>query len=298
MKRFAILFIFIFLFSSKLFAQVNDTVFAVNKDTSFKIKDTVIAIKPGVNIYGHLLDSCIFLNQTGIPQKLVANTFAPFNNTWLFYSIAFLFLLLGIFKAFYQRYFETLLRVFLNTTLKQNQLTDQLVQAKLPSLIFNILFVIFGGVYLFTLIEFLGNRKIDLQNFKFEYLFFAIVGVGICYGAKYILLQFFGWLANAKQEAKSYIFIIFLLNKVLGIFLLTLLPLIIFGNTALSSFAVLCSIVAIVLAFLLRYYRTFTQLKSKINLSKAHFLLCIICLEALPIAIIFKFCSIILNTKA
>ena len=290
MKRFAILTIVIFLFFGAILAQVKDTV-------ALPI-DTLYAALPKVNIYGNLLDSCTFLNFKGTPQKLVISNFTPFNYTWLFYSLVFLFLIFGLIKAFYQRYFDVLVRVFFNTTLKQNQLTDQLVQAKLPSLLFNILYVLVGGAYIFTLIEFFENKKIDAQNFKIVHLFYAIVGIGLCYSIKYIVLLFVGWLTNLNHEARSYIFIIFLLNKILGIFLLTLFPFIIFGNTALSSFAVLFSIVGIVLTFLLRYYRSFTQLKAKLSLSFAHFILVLFCLEVLPLAIIFKFCTIILNTKA
>ena len=290
MKRFAILFIFIILILSASFAQL--------KDTAIVPLDSLRPVLTSVNIYGSLLDSCLFLNYKTAPQKLAIQSFTPFNFTWLFYCVAFLFLVFGLIKAFYQRYFDVLVRVFFNTTLKQNQLTDQLVQAKLPSLLFNVLFILFGGTYIFTLMEFLNDKKFNAQNFKVDHLFFAIVGMGLCYVIKYISLLFVGWLTNLQQEAKSYIFIIFLLNKILGIYLLALIPLIIFGNKSISSFAVLLSIVGLVLAFLLRYYRSFTQLKSKFNLSMIHFILAIICLEVLPLVIILKFCTAILNTKA
>jgi hypothetical protein len=56
--------------------------------------------------------------------------------------------------------------------------------------------------------------------------------------------------------------------------------------------------VAVVLSFLLRYARAFSQLKSKISLNALLFLLLAICLEVMPLGIIFKFCSLYLNTKA
>ena len=290
MKRFAPIFIFILIYTCLAYGQVKDTQAVLPKDTLVNAKH--------ISNYGALLDSCMFLNHTGKPQNLLITTFKPFNYMKLFYTMAFLLLLFGIFKAYFQRYFDTLLSVFFNTTFKQNQLTDQLMQAKLPSLIFNMLFVIFAGTYSFCLTEFLNHKKIDIENFKFKYLLLAIFAIGICYFVKYIMLILVGWITNLKQEAKSYIFIIFLLNKILGIFLLILLPFIIFGNTSLSSFAVLLSIVGIVLAFLLRYYRSFSQLKAKLSISLFHFILLVCCLEVLPIGIIFKFCSILLNTKA
>jgi hypothetical protein len=288
-KFFCSFFIFLFLVVSISNAQDS----AINAT----VKDTLV--KPArVSNYGSLLDSSVFLNVNGKPESLIIKPFAPINYTWLFYSIAFLFLIFGLIKTYYQHYFDTLVRVLFNTTLKQNQLTDQLVQNKQPSLIFNILFVVLAGIYLFTLIEFLDNNRLDVQNLKIKYIPLFMLIVGSCYGVKYITLLLVGWLTNSMQEIKSYIFIVFLLNKVLGMFLLILLPFIIFGGSTLSSFAILSSIVAIVLSFLLRYARSFTQLKSKFNSNATLFLLVVFCLELLPLGIIFKFCSIYLNTKA
>ena len=62
---------------------------------------------------------------------------------YLFYLLAGIFLIFGFFKVFYSTYFNNIFRVFFNTSLRQNQLTDLLLQAKLPSLIFNIFFANF-----------------------------------------------------------------------------------------------------------------------------------------------------------
>ena len=64
----------------------------------------------------------------------------------MFYLIAGIVLLLAFFKYFNSRYFTNLFRVFFNTSLRQSQLTDQLLQAKLPSLLFNLFFILSGGI--------------------------------------------------------------------------------------------------------------------------------------------------------
>ncbi len=312
MKFFRFFFPLFFLCTSLSYGQVRDTAIATKDsisntakpttkdtlaDTNTIRKDTISnTLKP--NIKDTIVDSSIVISQNAANQNLLQVAFKPTNYTWLFYCIAFLFLIFGLIKTYYQHYFETLIRVLFNTTLKQNQLTDQLVQAKQPSLIFNILFVILAGIYAFTLINFLQDKKLDIESIKLKNIFSAILIVGICYAVKYIFLQFIGWLTDLKQEMKSYIFIVFLLNKVLGMFLLILLPFIIFGSSTLTSFAVLISIVAVVLSFLLRYSRSLTQLKSKFHLNAFLFLLLVLCIEVLPIGIIFKFCSMYLNTKA
>src|SRR5690606_2705627 len=59
---------------------------------------------------------------------------------FMFYVICILVLLLGIFKTIFSKYFNDLFRVYFNTSLRQTQLTDQLLQAKLPSLLLNVFF--------------------------------------------------------------------------------------------------------------------------------------------------------------
>ena len=301
MKFFCLLFVLLFANISSSYGQVGDSIVTV-KDTitdtlKTTVKDTITDTAKTVT-KNNIVDSTLSIKQNITPQNYPQVSFKPTNYTWLFYSIAFLFLIFGLIKTYYQHYFETLIRVLFNTTLKQNQLTDQLVQAKQPSLIFNILFVVLAGIYTFTSIDFLGNKKLDVENIKIKYLLTTILLVGICYAVKYISLQFIGWLTNFKQEVKSYIFIVFLLNKVLGMFFLMLLPFIIFGSSTIISFAVLISIIAVVLSFLLRYARSFAQLKSQFQLNIFLFSLLVLCIEVLPLGIIFKFCSIYLNTKA
>ena len=286
-------FLFFLLLSGETFCQAKNTIPSTSTIEDTNIKTPLLFFN-----YGTLLDSCVFLNHKGKPTSFTSQPYNPSNFTSLFYCIAVLFLLFGFFKSYFQRYFDILTRVFFNTTLKQNQLTDQLVSLKLPSLIFNCLFVIFSGFYIFILINFLENKKIELQQFKIQYLAFTIIAVAACYFVKYLTLQLVGWATNLKQELNAYIFIVFLLNKILGIFLLLILPLIIFGNNSISSFATLFSLTVVLLFFLLRYYRFFTQLKSKLKLGLLHLLLIVVCLEVLPLGIIFKLCLVILNTKA
>ncbi|ULT38325.1 DUF4271 domain-containing protein [Niabella defluvii] len=64
-----------------------------------------------------------------------------------FYIVTGLFLLFAIFKASFDKYFTDLINLFFRRSLKQRQLKQQVVQNSLPSLLFNILFVITAGFY-------------------------------------------------------------------------------------------------------------------------------------------------------
>ncbi len=257
--------------------------------------DTTVSAKPINNLYKNLLDSNLFINANGTAQALVIVPKKQSNNQLFFYIITFLFLILGIAKTFYSRYFTTLFRVFFNTSLRQTQLTDQLEQAKLPSLIFNVFFIITSGLYIYFVTQFWSAGKAPSNKYL---LFFCIIAVAICYTVKYLSLLFTGWLTNSIAETKTYIFIIFLLNKVIGIFLLAVIPIIAFGNKTAATYAILFSLIGIALVFLLRFFRSYSLLQTKLKISRIHFFIYVISLEILPLAIISKFILHFFNTNS
>ncbi len=261
---------------------------------SIKI-DTTKSPKEFIDLYKNLLDSNYLLNVKGKPQAFSVLIKKNNHKELYFYVICFLFLLLGIFKTFYSRYFNTLFKVFFNTSLRQNQLTDQLEQAKLPSLIFNGFFIVTGGFYLYYLIRLFSSMPTQSNTYL---LFLCIASVGICYTVKYFSILFTGWLTNSKAEANTYIFIIFLLNKVMGVFFLAVLPLLAFGSNSVASYAAFFSFIAISLVFIIRFFRAYSLLQSRLKVSRFHFAIYVTSLEILPLAIIYKFIMLYFNTKS
>ena len=237
------------------------------------------------NPYTAVLDSNIFLSYKGIPQALTIKVKKHQTVEYLFYIFASLFLLLGLLRSLFSRYFTTMFRVFFNTSLRQNQLTDQLEQATLPSLFFNIFFVLSVGLYIYILYE---HNKIYFDVVNWTKLVFCVLAVAICYLVKYVSLLFAGWLTNYKAEAKIYIFSIFLLNKIIGIVLLPFTILIGFSTNKITYYATVISIILLSILLLTRFFKTYGLLQHKLKLNRIHFLTYIICLEILPILIIYK----------
>ena len=264
------------LFLPALHAQVTDSILTPKTDTlqvSYK------------NLYTPLLDSNIFLHGKGTPQAFPVQTRKTDDREFFFYVILGLLFLLGLMRTLYSRYFNTLFRVFFNTSLRQNQLTDQLEQAGLQSFIFNLYFIITAGFYVYFL----------LDHFSFKHsgpdwwlAGLCILAVAACYLVKYISLRFAGWVTNCSAETSTYIFIVFLLNKVIGILLLPFLVIIAFSTKELSSYAVFISLVLLGLVLLLRFFRSYSLLQNRLRITAFHFLLYIIALEILPIALIYK----------
>ena len=246
---------------------------------------TVVKVSQGKNPYAVVLDSNIFLTYKGTPQALAIKVKKQQNVEYLFYIFTALFLLLGLLRSLFSRYFTTMFRVFFNTSLRQNQLTDQLEQATLPSLFFNIFFVLSIGLYIYILNE---HNKIYFDVVNWTKLMLCVLSVAICYLVKYISLLFAGWLTNYKAEAKIYIFSIFLLNKIIGIVLLPFTILIGFSTNKIAHYATVVSLILLLVLLFTRFFKTYGLLQHKLKLNRIHFLTYIVCLEILPILIIYK----------
>lgn len=224
----------------------------------------------------------------GYHQPPVSYPEAPKNRAgqnFIFYYILFLLALFALCRAAFPKYFSNLFRVFFNTSLRQGQITDQLLQAKLPSLLFNVLFVFTAGFYLYLLLM----HSVFRQQGTAPWLLAVIVAaVAIMYIVKYAVIRFTGWVSGYTREADAYVFIVFLVNKIIGVVLLPILLIMAFSKTPLSEIGFTVSVIVIVLIFLLRFLRSYENLHRRLQVSRFHFLLYLVGVEILPLLIIYK----------
>lgn len=202
-----------------------------------------------------------------------------------FYLIAGIVLLLALFKFFNNRYFTNMFRVFFNTSLRQSQLTDQLLQAKLPSMFFNLFFFISGGVYVYMLL--LHYRLINEDN-KWIMIFSSMAILGLIYFIKYCTLKFTGWISGLEEVTDTYVFIIFLINKIIGIFLVPFTVILAFSDNTIVRIAALISLMSIGIFLLLRFFRSYGLLQNQLKISRFHFMLYLTGIELLPLLLIYK----------
>lgn len=270
------------LFTPAVHAQIKNS-----PPQNYPLKDSIKTSLIHTDIYRSVTDSNMLLNLKGTPQ-VIPISLKKNNNAAesFFYILTLLMLTLGLLKTLYSRYFSTLFRVFFNTSLRQNQLTDQLEQAKLPSLIFNIFFAFVTGLYICLTLRFFSVQA--EINYYYYFIGLCVVAVGICYLIKYISLRFIGWITNHIPEANAYIFIIFLLNKITGIILLPFIILITFSSRYIAGYALFASGVILALFLLMRFYKSYSFLRSRLKLSTFHFLLYVLALEVCPLAVIYK----------
>jgi hypothetical protein len=291
-KRIFLFGVFLFFFFGSLWAQSSDTLIrAVDSlkpltviDSGFSVK-TTDSLKPVViKIPVYKLTNKL-LNLTDEPVSLATGQKKVKSTSIFFYLIAFMVLLLAFLKYFFNRYFTNLFRVFFNSSLRQNQLTDQLLQSKLPSFLFNIFFVISGGIYVYILL--LHFQLINGDN-KWIYIFSSIGLLGVIYFIKFCTLKFTGWITGLEEVVNIYVFIIFLINKIVGIFLVPFIVILFFSDMDLAKIAALVSIMCIGIFLLLRFFRSYGLIKNQLKISKFHFLIYITGLELVPLLLIYK----------
>lgn len=225
------------------------------------------------------------LNTDGQPISLAVSNKHGNSKDALFYLVALLVFALAFLKYFFDRYFINLFRVFFNTSIRQNQITDQLLQAKLPSFLFNIFFIISGGIYIGLLIT---NRSFVSTGKQWMVIFTSVAMMAIVYFIKYCTLKFTGWLTGLQEVTAIYTFVIFLVNKILGIFLVPFIIMLAFSANSLAEVATLVSIISIGIFLLLRFYQSYGLVQNQLKISKFHFILYIISLELLPLMLIYK----------
>lgn len=292
MKQVFYLFFLSAFFPVLLTAQDQDTTDRINKgvEQSAVMQDTSTQ---QANLPSYYSNNKI-LNTTGIPVSMLAAVKHKKEKDLLFYLLAGLVLSLAFFRYFFTRYFSNLFRVFFNTSLRQSQLTDQLLQAKLPSLILNIFFIFTGGIYVYTLLQY--NGWIPVHN-NWLTLGICTGTLGLIYFIKFCTLKFTGWLTGYASIINTYVFIIFLICKIIGILLVPFIILITFSDAAIVHAAILISLLLIGMMFILRFLRSYSIIQNQLKVSKIHFILYILGIEILPLLLIYKGLMVLLTNK-
>lgn len=202
----------------------------------------------------------------------------------LFYLMAGLVFCLAFVRAGFPKYFRNLFLLFFQTSLRQKHTREQLLQDNLASLFINLLFFISMALYLALLIKY---RNLTTASF---WLLTLICGLALIliYLGKYLFLVFAGWVFNTKEAAGSYIFLVFLVNKVMGVALIPFLLILSFAAAPVADVAITVSLGMIGVLFTYRYFVSFSAIRNKLKVNVLHFFLYLCAVEVLPLLLIYK----------
>lgn len=208
----------------------------------------------------------------------------------LFYYLVFLLLLFGLLREAFPKYFFDLFRVFFRTTLKQKQVREQLLQSTLPSILMNGFFVLTAGMYINFLLAYFGFSLSG--NFWLQYLY-CVLSLCCIYIVKFIGLKISGWLFNIREVTESYIFIVFIVNKIMGILLLPFLVFLSFTTGNFYQAVLVLSWIGVGILYCYRFFLTYSTVRNEIKLNPFHFILWLAAFELIPLLLIYKMLLII-----
>ena len=257
-----------------------------------KIKPPVIK-KPFDSFYQKLLDNP-FLRTTAKPIYFVTNERQRQGKDEVFYLLSGLLLFLAFIKLAFSKYVSNLFRLFVQPTFRQKQTREQLQQSNLPSFLLNLFFVFSAGAYVSFLIQYY-----HLVNIKYWFiLLYSIASLLILYTGKFLFLTFAGWVFNVKEATDSYIFAVYLINKILGIILIPFTLILAFSSYQIVDISITISLLIILILFIYRFILSYTPVRKDVKVDFFHFIFYILAFEIVPLLLIYKTLIIYLNKSA
>ena len=202
-----------------------------------------------------------------------------------FYILAGLLLFAGTIRALFPKYFATLFQVFFQSSQHQRYPKESIAQDALPSFLMNIFFVLSGGLLITTFIKSNGGTFHSL-SLVMLWLYASAV-VAVVYIAKSLFLSFFGWAFGAQEPVAHYRFVVFLVNKMAGLFFIPLLLLFIYSGADVTVVTTL--VITIIVALLLyRFIISLSLIGKKLKIHPLHFFLYLCAAEILPLLLTYK----------
>jgi hypothetical protein len=268
-------------------AKVKDTLPAKADSLPVKAVKTVVPVNFDSTAYRKVLLEQPWFNFSG---KAVIRTITPRNASGkegVFYLLTALFILLAMIRALFGRYFNNLFTVFFRASMKQKQIREQLLQTPLASLLLNLLFIGTAGLLVTFILQ--DKVKSGTGPINFWWLYgYAVGGLSLLYLGKYFLLKLIGWTLRMEETTDTYIFIVFMCNKVLAITLLPLLLVVAFASPGLATIALTIAYVVVVGIFAYRYISSYGYINREVRTSRFHFFLYLCAFEVAPLLLIYK----------
>jgi hypothetical protein len=236
------------------------------------------------NAYKLYFPSSITTRESQVVYK-IEQRFALPDKDLLFYLILILIFLFGFVNNVFPQYFSKLFKQFSQSSLRMIQYREQLLQNSLGSLIINICFILSFSL-MSTLLIF--NRHLLTLSF-WEGFFYINLFFTFLYVGKYISLQIAGYVFNSKELVNTYVFVVFMINKVLGVLLVPFILVLAFAKPIFHPYAIGGAALITVLLILYRYLFSLTSVRNKLHISSFHFFLYLCAFEILPLTILYKF---------
>ena len=264
-------------------------VVAMDSSSKLLVEDTawLTAAKnyPNKNFIQQAFDESKFFNFSSTAINITSDKVEFKGKEILFYALIALLLFFALIRYLYPKYIIDLFRVTFRTTLKQRQISEQLVQSPVPSLLLNFFFLVSASLY----ISFLLQRYELTRDINFWFMcLYCFAALTVIYLMKFLSLKLSGWLFNISSTTDDYIFIVFIINKIIGIFLLPFLILLAFSEGGIYDAAFTLSYIGVFLLLAYRFILSYGLVRNQIRLNPFHFFLYLCAFEIVPLLLIYK----------
>ena len=221
----------------------------------------------------------------GKPLQIVMQERKVYGNEKFFYLFVVLFFYYGLIRVIFSKYLGDLFTLFFRATLRQQQLREQLLQNPLPSLLLNIQFLVTGSLYAALLARY--NNILAETDLWIIWVYCLALLVAI-YLVKFLTLKMMGWILKISRATDAYLFIVFMVNKMAGIFLLPVLLLMAFPFYSILPAVIALSLFVLALLLGYRFFVSFRLVRNEIKLNLFHFFLYLCAFEIAPLLLIYK----------
>lgn len=254
---------------------------SLRKD-SIKVVTPPVQFKDTSTYYAYFNHPTLSFHKT--PVFMVMKERTPHSKDTIFYLLIGLLFFMAFTRLLFPKYFQNTFRLFFQTSFRQKQTRDQLLQQGLGSLLLNLLFFFSAACYLTMVLEFY-----EVSVFPFwKLILYSLLFVMLLYVGKFLFLSFAGWVFNAREGAETYIFIVFLINKIIGVMLIPFILVIAFADPAIVEAAIAASAILLIMLFIYRYVVSLKSFRRDLHISPFHFFLYLCGVEILPLLVIGK----------
>lgn len=245
--------------------------------------DSSVSLPFGVNIQPYI-SAHPYYNTDSNLVYMPSQRYVSERKEELFYIFCGVLLFLGILRVGFPKYFHDVFDAFWRSGFRQKQIRDQIQQAGMTTLLFNFFFVFSLALFGYLVID---HTKGGVTQ---TWLFFAIcfLGIAVVYIGKYFILRILGWMFGQETAMDNYIFIVYLINKILSVILIPFMLVIAFADSGFQQVAFTASVILIFFLFVYRFILAYSSLHNELKISMLHLFLYVCGFEIIPVLVIYK----------
>ncbi len=190
-------------------------------------------------------------------------------------------------KAFYFKIFKQLVAAFFSNTITNQVVRDENILVQRASILMSFVFYLTVSLFLYQLSIFFNWQYSFLSDGVVRFLVISLL-VAFTYSFKMVLMKGLGEVFNLDKPVSTYIFNIFLINNMLGLFLIPIVLTIAYVVTYSTPLVLYTGVTLVIISFIYRMVRAFTIWLTLQGVSFFYLILYFCTLEIAPLLIIIK----------